>query len=373
MNIPWEEFWWQNVTGPHALVTSVSSALQENRSVVLQVPPDLPWRHSMRSAIQQDLRSRIDNSDVVLESIDNVDDNPDHLLPGRFLLNRFAPSAVSKGYREKGKTTIQAYLSAYRVLKNRIIWINGLDRDSANQWIQFCHQFPSHTVRDGLFVLEVPETLPAFSASNLRFIPFSDCISSYDVQLFNLVILGEDRSLTSVWKGYIASLLANVCDVDAEVSCQLLHGMDFRTTSIWDGLQELAALPEFSRRGRDKSSKHIFHSCRSGRQDVISYRVWKTQLQTVFPIIEMGRIRLIETWSKEIQHLLDKREILQYDEPITDLMDVELGTLFYLLQSNQLCLPDNSVRERVQFLRTCRNKLAHSTCCSLQEIALLLD
>ncbi len=373
MNISWEEFWWQNVTGPHALVTSVSSALQENRSVVLQVPPDLPWRHSMRSAIQQDLRSRIDNSDVVLESIDNVDDNLDHLLPGRFLLNRFAPSAVSKGYREKGKTTIQTYLSAYHVLKNRIIWINGLDSESANQWIQFCHQFPSNTVQEGLFVLEVPETLPSFNASNLRFIPFSDYISSYDVQLFNLVILGESRSLTSVWKGYIASLLANVCDADAEVSCRLLHKMDFRTTCIWDGLQELAALPEFSRRGRDESSNHIFHYCRSGRQDVISYRVWKTQMQTVFPIIEMGRIQIIGTWRKEIQHLLDTREILQYGEPITDLMDVELGTLFYLLQSNQLCLPDNSVRNRVQFLRTCRNKLAHSTCCSLQEIALLLD
>lgn len=99
METPWEEFWWNNITGPHVVVTNVATALLENKMVVLKVPSDLPWRHSMRGAIHTAFQERTDSSEIVIEPIDIIDDNPENIEPGRFILNRFASSLVSRGYR----------------------------------------------------------------------------------------------------------------------------------------------------------------------------------------------------------------------------------------------------------------------------------
>ena len=117
----WNEFWWKNITGPHVVVTKVSEALLDNHMVVLFVPTDLPWRHAMRGTIQTAFRDRLDISDIVIEPIDVVDDNPDGLEPGRFILSRFSSTTISRGYREKSRVSIQDYITAKNVIKNRIV------------------------------------------------------------------------------------------------------------------------------------------------------------------------------------------------------------------------------------------------------------
>ena len=51
INVSWEEFWWNNITGAHVVVSKVADALLENKMVILKVPSDLPWRHSMRLSL----------------------------------------------------------------------------------------------------------------------------------------------------------------------------------------------------------------------------------------------------------------------------------------------------------------------------------
>lgn len=131
----WSEFWWKNITGPRVVVTKVSEALLDNHMVILSVPADIPWRHAMRGTIQTAFRDRLDISDIVIEPIDVVDDNPDNINPGRFILSRFASSTISRGYREKSKVSIQDYITAKNVIKNRIVWVKGLKGVAANQWI----------------------------------------------------------------------------------------------------------------------------------------------------------------------------------------------------------------------------------------------
>ena len=76
---------------------------------------------------------------MVIELIDLRDEHARQMQPIRFILDRFATPAISRGYREKSKVTVQDYISAKDIIKNRIIRIKGIDPDVAGAWIRFLH------------------------------------------------------------------------------------------------------------------------------------------------------------------------------------------------------------------------------------------
>ena len=96
----------------------------------------------MRSALHTAFSERSDCSDVVIELIDLRDENAWQMQHGRFILDRFATPTISRGYREKSKVKVQEYISAKEIIKNRIVWIKGIDPDVAGKWIRFCSSFP---------------------------------------------------------------------------------------------------------------------------------------------------------------------------------------------------------------------------------------
>ena len=140
---------------------------------------------------------------VEYREVDIVDDNPEDLEPGRFLLQKYASSAVSRGYREKSKVSIQDYIAQKDVIKNRILWIKGLDGPSAKTWIKFCNGFTPKTATEGLFVLEIHGKVEPPDSQFIEYIDFSECVSNYDVQLFNRFVLDEDEEIaygSDIWK-----------------------------------------------------------------------------------------------------------------------------------------------------------------------------
>lgn len=378
MESQWEDFWWNNITGPHVVVTDVVNALLENKIVILQVPSDLPWRHAMRGAIHTTFQERSDFRDVIIEPIDIYDDNPEKLEPGKFILDRFATSIIRNGYREKSKISIQKYISTKNVIKNHIIWIKGLDKKSAEKWIKFCRGFSKRSAEEGLFVLEVHEDVPVTEVSPFKWINFSEHVRSYDVQLFNSFILDNQKYYSDDWKKYISTCAASICDIDAELSEQIIHIVDFRTESAADGIKRISTMPEFSRRGEGETSNHILSSYRNGNVSELEHRIWTAQIQVLFPIIELERVRLICKYETNIKEILDSVKITQYGDIIHDPIDVELGTLCYLMCERRddgyylLYIPDEVDRNRIKFLHDCRNSLAHVSCCSPEQVQQLL-
>lgn len=375
----WNEFWWKNITGPHVVVTKVSEALLDNHMVVLSVPTDLPWRHAMRGTIQTAFRDRLDISDIVIETIDVVDDNPDNIDPGRFILARFAFGTIRRGYREKSKASIQDYIAAKKVIKNRIVWVKGLKGDSANQWIKFCRGFDHKQVQNGLFVLEVQGEIRQVDLKPLELIDFCDYVSNYDVQLFNSFVLDNQDKYPDVWKKYISAVAASICDTDAEVSVELLETIDFQRQSAIDGIKMIAGSPEYVRRGTEESSKHVLWYCRNDQNAELEHRLWSAQVQVLFPIIEMERVSLINKWHDIIQEALDNNCIKQYNEPLRDVIDVELGSLCYMMKHRTdnkgyvLYIQDEDERDWISFLHDCRNQLAHASCCTIDQVMRLLE
>lgn len=377
--IPWEEFWWNNITGARTVIDRVTMALLENKMVVLKVPSDLPWRHTMRSAIQNAFNEKTDLRDIVIETLDAVDNNPTDLEPGRFILQNYAAPDIKAGYREKARISIQDYISDRNVIKNRIIWVKGLDEKTAGKWFQFCRGFSPRSALDGLFVLEVHGNINATASKHIQYINFDECVSSYDVQQFNSFILDDQKIYTTNWKRYISAVAAAVCGVDAEVSEMLLHTVNFRNETAMDGLQRINEMADFERRGREKDSDHALWHFRNDNTVELYHRIWTAQIQVLFPIIELERQKLIKKWDSVIETALKDHEVIQFGAVITAPADVELGTLCYMMsckvhgEYRMLYIPEEAERERIRFLHDCRNKLAHMNCCTAKEVASLLD
>ena len=71
--------------------------------------------------------------------------------------------------------------------------------------------------------------------------------------------------------------------------------------------------------------------------------------------------------------------ITQYGEQITNPMEVELGSLCYMMSHHQsgdaymLYIPEEIDRDWIKFLHECRNSLSHVSCCNPDQMRKLLD
>lgn len=374
----WQDFWWSGITGPSVLVDKVAAALSDNRTAVLRVPSDLPWRHAMRGAIQNAYKEITNFPNTVIDSIDAIDNNPEGLEPGKLILREFAPPEVESGFREKSKVPIQQYIANNRVLKDRVVWIKGLNANNAAPYVSFCAGYKNNDGNNGLFVLEISGDARIPSHGRMRNINFDEFITGFDVLLFNNFVAGAQKNYSEAWKKYAAMLSAVVCGADAEISECLISDMDFKTESVAQKIKLISEDPGFLRRGGDETSNHILRHVRRGNVSELEHRIWAAQVQVLFPIIELERMEIVKKYAFDIESALKAENLLWYGEPVENAMDAELGVLKHMLtQKNDagmymLYLPDKEVKERILFLHACRNRLAHMEYCTPEQVLELL-
>lgn len=375
----WQDFWWNNITGPHKAVTGVAEALLSNAAVILKVPADLPWRRPMRSAIEEQIRNMSGSGNTIITQIDAADECAPDADPGRYLLQRFAKRDVFRSYREKSGISIQNYMIHNGVLRDTIIWIKGVDKGQVSKWLKFCQGYKGASMEDGLFVLEVHEKLALVEAKNIQTVFFEECVREYDLQLFNSFVLDEQSTYSDQWKKYISTVAASLCRTDAEVSELYLRLTDFRVEDPLSGIERIAELPDFARRGEDISSTHALALWRRGDKAELYRRVWKAQLQVIFPILEMLRVNIIRNLEESLHRCMQEHPIQQFGIPVVDPYDLEFGTLDYLMAKQDengaryLYVPDEAMRARIRFLKECRNNLAHTNCCTVEQINELMS
>ena len=370
-----EEFWWKHIAGPSIAVSNITLALLDNKNIVLQIPSDLPWKQVMRSIVDADYREK--NSAAVVQFLDVAEDNPEGIEPGKLILQRFASPQVAQSYREKSAITIQNYIMQKGVLQNSVLWIKGVTSETASQWISFCKVYHSKNISDGLLILELCGQYSVPPMHHLKAISLFNYVSNYDLQLFNRVIV-SDRKISDVWKNYISTVCALICGTDAEISTLLLDTVDFQKDDLILKVKEIAELEIYQKRG-EEHKEYILNLARNNQINLIEHLIWEAQVQVLFPIIELERVTILYALRKVIQNILDTKPIQQYGVTLKDAIDVELGTLCYMMTqrtndgSYLLYIPDENVRQRIHFLHTCRNLLAHASPCSPSQVKELLN
>lgn len=379
MLIAWEEYWWNNITGPHQIVTSVAGGLLDKKTVVLQVPSDLPWRHEMRRTVQALVKQNNGFSDTNIEVVDAVDENLADNDPGKYLLNRFGMYEIQNGYRAKSGLSLQDYIIRHKVLKNTIVWVKGLTEAQTEKWVRFCKGYNSDELSNGLFVLECVHKSEPSDSRNLTYVSFDRHVRRYDLQLFNSILLDNQGFYPDLWKQYISTLAAYLCVNDGEVAEQYIRLCDFLRDEPIAGLGKIIDSGGFERRGTDPASTHVLALYRTGKIEDLTKRIWAAQLHILFPLIEMRRTEVIRVLEPELKNCLSNHRVEQFDQVISNPMEIEFGTLIYLMARYDdagyrwIHVPDEQLRSDIHFLRDCRNTLAHGNVCSVDAVRRLFE
>lgn len=378
-DIIWENYWWENIAGASHTVSDVANHLALGQSIALFVPEDLPWRHSMRSAVESLFRKINSSDSVFFKTLDVNDEFDSESQISRFILKKYCRDEDTiLGFREKGKKSIYEYIKKNGVLNNQIIWIKGIPKSDEAEWIDFCIQYNSSSLEAGLFVLELREKPHSIESSNIYSTVYSEYISKNDLQLFNSLQTNE-LQVNDKWKSYITSLVTELCVTDAELATELIACTNFKEEEPIDVLGRLSEDYPFYLRGKDADSDHILNLIRLSDTQAISHRIWKAQLQSLFPLIELERFSFIAEYEEQITSIIEQRSPEQYNEPLTNPYDAEWGTIVYWNKHQDinghywLYIPEEEKRTRIRLLHECRNNIAHASICTLPQIIELID
>lgn len=401
----WAEYWWDVVTGPSSLVDRVVEELGQDRSIILHVPRDLPWRHEMRDVIRARLQGELAATSLVVDEVDVADDSAQDPSAwaevGRGLLNRFALRDVRLNFRGGDVTE---YLMSAGVLANRVVWVKGLNAKTLPAWKSFCRSWHPHGLTDGLFVLEVPTmaeaaNVPEESGGSVVIVDYHEYINDYSAQLFCGTMLDatDASGLSTERKRYLAAVLTHICHGDVETAALLVDCYRTGEMSLHNALATVAE--ELPLRGNVSSTgsstisgsiqcidattsstpEHPLAAARRGDWHSIEISVWQAQLEVLFPLIESERLRIVDSLAPDLWSLINQGNITQYNTKVDSPRDVELGTLVYLMAKREgggqraLYVPDGAIRNRIHLLHDCRNNLAHGDCCSRAQVDQLLE
>lgn len=389
--------WWDEITGPSHLVRAIASELRDGRSVFLSVPDDLPWRKQMRSAVEQNLRENGPN--LLVDYIDCQTDCPDcreSADVADLLLSRYARAEVKNGYRRSSGQSIQQYILKNQILKDRVIWVKGMSPHHVKSWMDYCRAYHTKSSSDGLFVIECHEDASRRrTATGMKLLFYKDYVGYHDALLFNHFFAAPMRRPPE-WKQYLATVAAQLCGCDVELSCSLLARLaDGQEHNPIQLLQEIAQTEHYEMRSHAEflDAQHPFVMIRSGQPEGMSQGLWKAQLQVLFPLLEYERIEFISHFQEAIwaglheayQDPDPKRPgphyITQLGERVYEPYDVELGTLYRMNHLRMyrdnalylLYLSEERDRERLGLLRDIRNSIAHMSPCSPEIVAKFLD
>lgn len=375
-----DDFWWNDIAGPESFVKKVTDILLDRHVPLLLVPADIPWRHSMRNAVIERLTEIHTESCLEVFTIDALDECPENNI-GEFLLQKFADRDTASAYRPRSGKTMQEYLTTQKVLTNKIIWVKGLSADQLQAWMDFCRQFETLSIENGIFIIENREPIPDSLPDIFQTVDFVQFVSHYDAMLFNSLLVSEKYStLSRLRQGYISVAAAYLCEFDAELSESLLQQKEWFKKAPQDMLIELAKDETFIRRGERHGSPHVLTLLRENRITELSQRLWTAQIQVLFPILEMQRIKIIKRLYNKLQAILNTEVIEQFGQKVTTPYELEFGTLVFLMakhdNSGNRCLyiPDETLRNAIINLRECRNLLAHRhQCCSPEQVDFILS
>ena len=360
--------WWEDITGPRSIIEEIVDSLSDLKSVALELPVDCPWVSDMRLCAESRIRDEYGLEDLSLEVIADPGDDP-----LKYLLDHFARSEDRRNYRSSFAP--QTYLRDHEVTKGKIIWVVTRTETETDAWSSFVSNWKPSSPVNGLFVIEagngVAERLPA-SPDRLCHIDYNARVSGYSISLFNGSLVAE-RSNSDAGvnrKRYQAALLTHVCGRNVEVAEMLSGHLDDFASDPIGTLKRAAVLLD----NRDLlDGTHIFALCNRNNAEEVNRRVWAAQVEVLFPLIETLRLSIVESLADKLSVLLADEGLRGHDGPPTNIEDIELGGLVYLMASQKLEPHDPSQKRAIHLLRNCRNDIAHRRACPWEEVEKLLE
>jgi hypothetical protein len=335
--------------------------LQSGTSVCIYLNNNLPFRDAFLQQVANKIRET--EHSLLLDNMILAEGDPGISLIDRFGLN--------SEYRASIKPA--DFLIKRRVMKNRLIPI-ALRCENSDVWLEFIDSCHTGLLSDGLFILEIDSDSHTREFKNLKVLRYSEFVTEYDSLLFAGLIAEDDLPNIDA-KRYLAAVATSLFDTDAEKINEFIIQFKFEYDSL------------------DYLSEDTFTA------DELRKRLWKAQVQELFPLIVRETHEIIKRWkskfeeafeyikeSKSYTNSLFPDGILRnsYNDPVSFPEEMEIATIYYLMKNRRkdksgydtndyiLFIPDEKARERVELLRTMRNDIAHCNVCLVEDVIRLL-
>ena len=349
--------WWEDITGPQYFLSSIISQLSDNKHVLLSNICVAPWKEHLRKQCNAALSGQF--RDIDIKMLDAKDIPSSEI--GQHLLEKFCGNrAIRNAYRPSPRKTIGNYLIENKVLLNKIFWVKDISPESLDDWINFLNGCASEKIQDGLFVLEVNESYTDRARTNWSVLDYTSIVREYDHYTFICQLLSQKskNTLSFSENKYVAAVTFGLCGRDIETAVRFL-----------DKEPGIILVTETERFIRDPLFSNL-------SETEITNRLWLLQVKELFPLLETERVCLLEKYRDEFTKLWDNDSKVRFNlqgEAKESINEFEIGEMNYYVSAQQVWMPDENDRKKINKLRSIRNKLAHHKLCTQEEVRFMLS
>lgn len=344
------KIWWQKTDGASRFLSEAAEILSGGRSVVFSLPARVPWLETMREVLFDLLNEKFSG----VREIETIDAQEIPKAPRKYIINNYCPN--KEGFRPYDNEAYAEFLadSPDSLLIERCLWIQNADDLQAADWFDFIvdyHKFLGGR-SGGVFILETSGDFPLQTSAGVEILSYANKITEYDSLAFNILTAAEFCRDNHLMKQYLAELVTRLAgDVELGAACLEFSGEFLKNPH--EVFKNIAEEKNFAVQSDED----------------IDFAIWLTQLQSVFPLVETFRRRLIKKYYSAIAAALPCNSgYFEVEQP----EQAELGTLRFLINSRRLWFDKPDWDELLSY-REVRNKLAHLEILPFDELQLIFD
>ena len=372
--LDYNRLWWQWISGPLGYLKLLIDALGKDKSVSLITSQSLSWRESLRYRVEEHVKEELNAKLIMVEA--SVADK--HESAAHYLIDRFAKNSMQN--YQPHKEALSAYMKREGVFANHVVWIKAIDDEHRERWLDLMKDIKKASLtKHGLFVFEfvTSDAIERRFSHNIEVLKQKEHIGRIDTFLL-LMTLSSRKSQNE--RNYEATVISYLCDDDAELAVTMLEECDvFSACPVkWITQEHNGEVEENN--SLVLSSDNGVHPCRLFDQSdeaPLWSRLWKAQVESVYHIIEDERLAFVKKYESAIRSVMPS--IDKYDNPINHVYDIELTQLVFMTNerlhdgTRRLYISDHDDYERLHFLKSIRNKLAHMDSCTASEMRRLFQ
>ncbi len=331
------DIWWRQITGARKFLDKTARALAGGKSAVICLTETTPWLDDMRMILREFLNKKFGGTKAVHEA-----DAASVKEPATFVFENFCSDNVKFEFIPFGEKARVKFLAERDdiALNNTCLWIRGASKAQVEQWLAFIGDYNNflHGRSKGIFLVETGANFGLTDKADIEIFSCTNEVSDYDCFAFNILIAAEFGKGDKFTKRYLAELVSNATGLDVESGAECIKcGSDFL------------------------KAPHKFLENKS--REEIERAVWTTQLKLIFPLLEIFRRDFVKKYERLIEKLLPFE--MTSGKKIDTPDDAELGDLYSILGGQNLPQDD---WEELKVYRDARNKLAHLSTLTLEEV-----
>ena len=351
-----ERIWWEQVPNARLFIDKFSDILIKQESIVLHHSSPLPWYYAFVSTVQDAVRQQTASKAFV--ALDGTED------PGSTILKAFCSQAVRAQFRPGRRCAAFLAETNGTVLHERFILVKIPSDKQLGVWMDFVSEYLQNR-KSGLdkavFILDWQGAEPTSRRRKLEMLSYDGFVGEYDHLIFAMMTAASIPNIGSLKKNYLAELLVHVLGKDIELYVQCLNRYNDFLKNPFETVMSICEGEQPCVRGTGEPFSF------SKTREEADHSVWKTQIKTLYHVLEENRVHFIHKHRVEVALHLPK-----LDQVYKDPDDVELGKLKWLAEKDMIALNDIE-KQKIKAFSEARNKLSHLKILSFDEVDHLIS